>query len=227
MNINIPRKILVVAATEAEGEALKKIPGILSYENDYHLGNSIITLLVTGIGQAATAWSLTKWLSCNEKPDLAINIGIAGSYNDNLKIGEVVAPVSDCFADSGVETEGKIITLAEAGIENPPFREGKIFAENEYMQAVLKVLMQVSAITVNMVTGSKVTIERMKERFKPDIETMEGATFFYICSRENTPFIALRAISNKVEPRNKDNWDISLAINNLSGRLEEILLLFD
>ena len=217
----------MVAATEAEGDAFKKISGVISYDAGFYLGNCDITLLVTGIGQAATSWSLTKWLSCNEKPDLAVNIGIAGGYNENLNVGEVVVPVSDCFADTGVEAGKGIITLAEAGIEDPPFRGGRIYAENKYMQLVLKVVKPVSAITVNTVTGSEKTIERMKERFHPDIETMEGATFFYICSRENTPFIALRAISNRVEPRDKNKWNIPLAIDNLSERLEEILLMFD
>jgi futalosine hydrolase len=53
---------------------------------------------------------------------------------------------------------------------------------------------------------------------------MEGATFFYICCREKIPFLALRAISNKVEPRNKSNWDIMLALNNLSEILDDLIL---
>ena len=134
MNNNLSYKILVVAATGAEGEALRKISGILQSGTGYRLGSSVITLLVTGTGQVATSWSLTKWLSCNEKPDLTVNIGIAGSYNDSLKIGEVVTPVSDCFADSGIETGNKIVTLAEAGMENPPFRDGKLYAENKYVK---------------------------------------------------------------------------------------------
>ena len=32
----------------------------------------------------STSWDLTKWLSVNPKPDLAINIGIAGSYKENI-----------------------------------------------------------------------------------------------------------------------------------------------
>jgi len=41
---------------------------------------------------------------------------------------------------------------------------------------------------------------------------------------ENIPFLALRAISNKVERRNKNNWKIALALNNLSEKLKEVLL---
>ena len=85
----------------------------------------------------------------------------------------------------------------------------------------------VNAITVNTATGSRKTIDRLLKKYNPDIETMEGATFFYICSRENFPFLALRSISNKVETRNKDNWNIPLALNNLSEKLEDFFLMIE
>ena len=53
---------------------------------------------------------------------------------------------------------------------------------------------------------------------------MEGATFFYICSREKIPFLALRAISNRVELRNRNKWNIPLALDNLSEKLNEVIL---
>jgi futalosine hydrolase len=67
----------------------------------------------------------------------------------------------------------------------------------------------------------------ISERYHPDIETMEGAAFFYVCSRENIPFLAIRAVSNKVELRNREKWNIPLAINNLSEKFGELLLSFD
>jgi futalosine hydrolase len=89
------------------------------------------------------------------------------------------------------------------------------------MKSILK---PVRAITVNTATGSETTRGMLLKKFNPDIETMEGATFFYICSREDIPFLALRAISNKVELRNKNNWNIDLALHNLSEKLIDVLL---
>jgi futalosine hydrolase len=85
-------------------------------------------------------------------------------------------------------------------------------------------LKTVVAITVNTATGSEITRLRLKNKFNPDIETMEGAAFFYICIRERIPFLAIRAISNRVEPRDKRNWKINLALANLSEKLTEVLL---
>jgi futalosine hydrolase len=51
---------------------------------------------------------------------------------------------------------------------------------------------------------------------------MEGAAVFYVAQQEKIPALQIRAISNLVEKRNKDNWDIPLAIKNLN----EWLILF-
>jgi futalosine hydrolase len=180
------------------------------------------------VGSIATSWAMTKWLSSNPKPDLAINIGIAGSFRDDIKIGDVVVPVSDCFADAGIETGSGFITLEEAGLADPdrfPFAGGKIITENNYCNIALSFIKPAKAITVNSGSGSQETINKLLKKYNPDIETMEGATFSYICSWEKLPFLALRSISNKVEPRNKDKWNIPLALINLSEKLKEFLLI--
>jgi futalosine hydrolase len=81
----------------------------------------------------------------------------------------------------------------------------------------------VNAITVNASTGSERTKQRLSEKFNPAIETMEGAAFFYICAREFIPFLALRSVSNMVEKRNRDKWNIPLAIDNMAVALESVL----
>jgi futalosine hydrolase len=72
-------------------------------------------------------------------------------------------------------------------------------------------------------TGTLATREKLISKFSPDIETMEGATFFYLCKRFGIPFFALRAISNRVEVRNRENWDIKTALRNLGESINYIL----
>lgn len=224
----MPLKILLVVATWSEANALRGIPGIIEKSGIFSFGKHQISLLVTGVGSMAVSWSMCKWLSSNPRPDLALNTGIAGSYREDIKIGEVVIPVSDCFADAGVETRRGFITLAEAGLEDAdmfPFRDGKIFADNEFISGAIRKMKPVKAITVNTASGSEVTIEKMRQKYNPDIETMEGAAFFYICCREKIPFLAMRSVSNRVEPRNKDKWDIPAALGSLSEKLPEFLIM--
>ena len=211
----MPLKVLLVAATPAEVNCLTGMPGM------------DLTPIVTGIGSVATAWALTKQLSSGLVIDLAINIGIAGSYCDEIKTGDVVLPVSDCFADAGIETKSGYLTLAEAGLQDPdafPFTSGRIVSENRFISHAAGVLRTFNAVTVNTATGSENSIKRIIRKYNPDIETMEGAAFFYICRRENIPFLAVRAISNKVEPRVRDRWNVPLALENLSVKLKEVLI---
>jgi len=226
-DITMSFKILYVTATSSEAVALNKIKGTITVPGGLRIGNFEISLLVTGVGCIASAWELKQWISLNGKPDLAINGGIAGSYKDEYRTGDVVMPVSDCFADAGIEDNDNFLTLSEAGLTSAdefPFREGLLFTDTRYSVQMKSFLKPVRAITVNTATGSESTRNKLLLKFNPDIETMEGATFFYICSRENIPFLALRAISNRVEPRNKSNWNIPLAIENLSEKLKEVII---
>jgi futalosine hydrolase len=48
---------------------------------------------------------------------------------------------------------------------------------------------------------------------------MEGAAFFYVCEQTKTSCLQIRAISNVVERRNRENWQIELAIKSLNDTL--------
>ncbi len=211
-------RVLIVAATHVEADVASRIqvPGDMS-----------VSTLITGIGSVATAWSLTKWISSNRLNDLVINIGLAGSFRESIKPGDVVMPVSDCFADSGTETGDGFLTLAEAGLEEPdrfPYSKGRIIADNNLLIKATGILNPVTAITVNTVSGTAGTIERLRMKYDPDIETMEGAAFFYVCRMSDVQFISLRGISNMVEPRDRNKWKIRPALDNLTTKLQEFLL---
>ncbi len=219
-------RILFVAATSSEADSLIKTDNIIPVSGSYRYKDFDISILVTGVGAIATLWAMSKWISAKGKPDLAINAGIAGSYREDIAIGDVVMPVTDCFADAGIEDGEDFLTLTEAGLlpaDGFPFRDGLLHADKRYFVRMKPLLKPVDAITVNTSTGSETTRTRMLKKFNPDIETMEGAAFFYICTHESVPFLAIRAVSNRVERRNTGNWNIPLALNNLAGRLKEIL----
>ena len=222
-------RILYVTSTAAEAKALDRLKDFRKYPGGYCSDKIDISLLIAGVGAMSTAWFMTKWIAQNERPDLAINAGIAGSFKDDIAKGAVVMPVTDCFADSGIEDGDNFLTLSEAGLEDAnefPYMRGLLYADSPYAAKVKNLVMPVSALTVNTASGSLQTIGKLIRKYDPDIETMEGATFFYICIREGIPFLALRAISNKVEPRNRDNWNIGLALDNLAEKLNDILLTF-
>jgi futalosine hydrolase len=218
-------KILIVSATEKE---------ILPLKNRLKIGTSAVCVmkyttikdfsvdfLVAGIGSTLTTYALTKKLS-TKKYDFVINTGIAGSFNENVNIGDIVQVQTDEFADLGIEDKNEFFTLFDKGFmkkDQFPFTDGKLINPTELNLS----LKQVSGITVNTTHGNKNNIELIKNKFNADIETMEGAAFFYVCLIENIKCLQIRAISNFVEERNNANWDIPLAIHNLNEKLFDII----
>jgi nucleoside phosphorylase len=55
---------------------------------------------------------------------------------------------------------------------------------------------------------------------------MENAAFFYVCRKQKIPFASFKAISNKVEPRNHENWRIAEAVESVNETLTEMLRSF-
>ena len=87
--------LLLVAATPFEILPISRwleqrfsstTPGI------YTAQNLTVRVLGTGIGQMATAWHLGQELARN-RPDLALNLGIAGALDRNFALTDVVQVV--------------------------------------------------------------------------------------------------------------------------------------
>jgi futalosine hydrolase len=222
-------KILLVSATKFEllplfGKMKAGLPeGPLQR---CHLGKQELDVLITGVGMTSTAFHLGRIFS--KKYDLAINAGLAGSFKRKIPCGTVVNVTQDCFADIGAEDGNKFITLKEMGLqEGPqymvPFKH-HAGALPVPQRAAMRHLAKVTGITVNTVHGNELSIRKAVKKFNPDVESMEGAAFFFACNYCNTPSVQVRAISNYVERRNKKNWKLNLAIENLNTCLEKIIL---
>ena len=61
----------------------------------------------------------------------------------------------------------------------------------------------------------------LQKKFKPLVESMEGAALHYICLMEKIPFLQIRGISNYIGERNKKKWNMKDAINNLNNELDK------
>ena len=210
--------LLIVSATEKENDALEK---------KFHLVNPSfeVDFLITGVGMTASAYALTKKMS-KKKYDLAMNIGLGGTFREEIKIGEVVNVVTDCIADLGAEDGEKFLTLSQMGLldeDKYPFWNGKLKSEEAGKYVSLSSLKNVKAITVNKVHGHEDSIQRTIRKFHPDVESMEGAAFYYVSMMERVPCIQLRAISNRVEPRNRESWNIELALQNLTQVVSQFM----
>lgn len=190
------------------------------------LNNYNASILITGVGAAATIYALTK-LILSEKFEALIHIGICGHYGDNLSVGDVVRIKSDRFADLGIDNKGNFSSLFQMGFlgENEfPFHDSKLIASDlEFWNEELKEICCVDGLTVNTATGSKERATQLSALCPHGVETMESAAFMYVAINESVPFVSLRGVSNKVEERNFSSWNIPLAVKNINILLHNLL----
>ena len=211
-------RVLIVAATQPEVDPLMQALGMQKSDegdNIYvtrHISVANCTVLITGAGMVPTAFALAKHLPHNVY-NLVINLGIAGSFDCNIQLGDLTEITEDTFAELGAEDDKQFISIEKLGFGASIF---KPTSSLEHFTKKTK-LTQAKAITVNKVHGNDDSIAAIIARLNPQLESMEGAAFFYACHKLQVPCIQIRAVSNYVEKLNRDNWDIPLAIKNLNN----------
>jgi futalosine hydrolase len=221
--------ILIVSATSLEIEPmLKNFELIEKKESNltfYKYRDFDIDVLITGIGMVATAYYLGKTLQTYQY-DIAINAGIAGCFDKNIALGEVFNITSDSFSELGAENGEYFLSLVDLKLieeDSFPFSNLELMNDSVLKSEIVNQLIKVKGITVNTIHGNEENIEKIRKRFNPITESMEGAAFMYACKLQNIKYIQIRSVSNYVEKRNKESWNIPLAIKNLNHKLIEIL----
>lgn len=205
-------KTLIVAATETEISPLLHFLRISEIEKgkSSQAPQQNIDVLITGVGIFNTAYILAKHLSLN-RPKFILNAGIAGSFDYEIQLGEVVNVTTETFGDLGAENDKEFLSLDELNLGS-----SKVIPAIRPQLNGIAELRKVSAITVNKTHGNERSIETVRNKFGADIESMEGAAVEAICTNENIACLQLRSISNYIEKRDKNKWQIPLAVKNLN-----------
>jgi futalosine hydrolase len=208
-------KVVITSATNLEINRIKKDinPDFLEASNNVN-----VSFHISGVGMLATCFSLTR-LIYEQKPDLIIQSGIAGCFDADVFLAEVVAVKDEIAGDIGVEENGVFSDLFDMKFQQEdefPFTNKNLV--NPWLPKYnLLGLEEVAAITVNEISTRKERIEQLRTKYNPVLESMEGAALHYVCLHTNTPFIQLRAISNYIGERDKSKWKFSEAFENLSS----------
>jgi futalosine hydrolase len=215
--------LLITAATKYEIEHITK--GLSLEQGVITPLKPGVSLLVTGVGAVPTAFYLTKMLA-NEPKLSVVNIGVAGAYARDVELGSVVIVQRDTFADYGADDKGSFLSQFDLGLANPntfPYQNGWMYWKHQDLFSVADKFQRVAGITLAKASGSEAEISQLIERYSPQVETMECASVFYTCLLMNVPFVCIRSISNWVEPRNKERWNLPLAVANLCSVAEEFI----
>lgn len=218
--------VLLVAATPFEiaptRQFLEKNFG--RSDASFKNGSVSVDLLETGPGLLATATHLTRAL-LRQPFDLVLHAGVAGSLVSDFPPGSVVQVVSETLGDFGLtEADGAFVPLFDLDwmdADAPPFRRGQL---DNPSGGAFNFLPRARGLTVNRTSGDAVGIAALRHRFPhAQVESMEGAAVFYVCGVLDQQFLAVRSISNWVEPRDRAGWKLEVAIEQLNGVVIELL----
>jgi futalosine hydrolase len=211
-------KVLIVVATDAEiqgfSDLMERFDPVVPWQ---------IEILVTGAGILATAARLSARLASN-KPDLVLNVGIAGAIRRDIALGEVVWVQRDMQYDFGAASPEGWIAAENLGlldVHHAPYHKGWLQASPIPAPLANEPLRKMDGITVQQVHGDAEGLRELKRRMPhAEVESMEGAAVFYTASLHHVPALQLRAISNYVEIRNRESWKIKEAITALHQTLQ-------
>jgi len=206
--------IVIVSATSIETDRIKQ-----SITPAFANGLQV-SFYVSGVGILSTCYSLTKMLF-EQKPDLIIQAGIAGSFDTTVALGSVVAVKEEFVGDTGVEENGLFNNVFDLKFEDLnafPYTNGRLVNPHLSKFNLLQ-LDEVTGLTINEISTRGKRIEQLKSKYNPVIESMEGAALHYVGLQMQVPFIQIRAISNYVGERDKVKWRFNEAFENLSNTL--------
>jgi futalosine hydrolase len=209
-------KVLITAATSMELASLKQqIPQHSKLSIQY---------AVTGIGVVSTVYHLMELLN-KEQFELMLQVGIAGSFNNDLSLGTAVNIEKEVLAEMGVQENNEykdIFSLNLADRNERPFSDGGLL--NPYQHLLSKSgLINTIAVTNNTISTDEMIIDRYKNKYMASIESMEGAAFHYVGIMQSIPFLQIRGISNYVGERNKQHWKIKDALHAASEACQHLL----
>lgn len=174
--------------------------------------------LITGIGPVETAVRLASYLATTPLSFAGvINIGVGGAYccqpqgaavlDVCLAEREVLGDLGICYGEAfeplrgallevrdTFDLQSDLLTTAEALLQGKgiPYKRGAF-------------------VTVNCVSGTRDRGSMLGRQHQAICENMEGAAVARVCQHFDLPLLELRCISNLVEDRNLQNWQLKEA----------------
>lgn len=216
-------QLLVVTAVAAEADAVltgrAAAPGQVAGlpVRRFQSPAGLVDVLVGGAGPVAAAVSATAVLSGGNY-DLVLSTGIAGGFD-----GTALA-VADCvvFADLGAQSaDGGFCSITELGFGNSEIRtDAALTAALAERTGARRGTM----LTVATVTGTAARADQLRAAHPDAVaEGMEGFAVAAAAGRIGVRFAELRAVSNPVGPRDRNNWQLGPALARLSAAFDAVL----
>jgi futalosine hydrolase len=240
--------IALLCAVQAEAElllaktAVKKslMLGSKSIIEGTLAGHQVM-LCIGGMGKVNAAHATTLLLS-QFSPEALIIFGIGGAYpSSGAQVGDIAIAKEEIAGDEGVMTLNGFKDTEYMGI--PLIRTAASLMYTTYptndtlLKQVLRSMVSYpeigtaqvhvgSFVTLSTCTGTSARAQELEDRYHGLCENMEGAAAVQVAELHQTPWIEVRGISNIVEDRAVEKWDIPKAADAAQKAVLHLLDVF-
>lgn len=202
-------RLLVVAATEKEAEAL---------------GCSKAHVIVSGIGRTNAAAATTAALLEEGPFGGVLSVGIAGALPESmLQPGELVVATECVYMEEGLQSPAGFIDTEAMGFPLGDFPGNRVPVQARLTAFLPGPLHRGAIATVATCSGTDALAAEVERRTGAIAEAMEGAAVVHAALRLGIPGGEVRVISNSTGDRERQRWDMSRAmasLHALGARLE-------
>ena len=193
------------------------------------IGAQPVTLVATGIGAVNAAHALTCYLQ-GQRPRRVIQVGVGGAYPESgASVGDLALASAEYYGDLGVRTPTGWQDSELIGI--PVLEKGRLYfncfpTDEQWVQRAAAALPEAYIgpfVTVQECAGTDELGMERGRHFGALCENMEGAAVAHLCTLYEVPFAELRTMSNIVEQRTPEQWDVPRAAARAQGAVQQLL----
>jgi futalosine hydrolase len=200
------------------------------------LAGQEVLLCAGGMGKVNAAHATTIMFG-REFPDALIIFGIGGAYpSSGVKLGDVAVAKVEIAGDEGVLTHDGFKNTEYMGIPLLKIANSRIYNTYPASEPLLGLALNAltgqssagtvhagSFVTVSTCTGTRERALELEMRYGAICENMEGAAAAHVAMSHGVPWFEIRGISNIVEDREPDRWDIPRAAHAAQNAVRQIL----
>lgn len=224
------KKIGIITAMQEEFAVIEELMNNIEVINKYNLkiysgliNNKEVVLVECGVGKVNSART-TQILIDTFEINYIINVGVAGSLNEKLEIGDILIGKTLVQHDFDITAGGHPKGYISKELGREFFSDDNLI--NKCEEIIKNELKDINAQMGIIATGDvfcqeiKLKNEIINE-FHADCVEMEGAAIAQVCKLCNIPFIAIRSISDK--PNGNNSVDFEKYVVSSSKKFSKII----
>lgn len=224
------KKIGIITAMSEEFAVIEKLMRNIEVIEKHNLkfycgliNQKEVVLVKCGAGKVNSARATQMMIDLFEI-EYMINVGVAGSLNEHLEIGDIVIGKTLVQHDFDITAGGhpKGFISKELGRELTSNNRLVEKCEEIIKYDLKDINIKVGTIATGDVFCQEISLkDAIIKEFKADCVEMEGAAIAQVCTLSNIPFIVIRSISDK--PNGHNNIDFEKYVVSSSQKFSKLI----